>query len=173
MGFTTWKKFEDTYDLGEKVSENILVHSFSVQWQISTLFEPFAKRWKLGEGSYSVVKRGTHKGTKKTFAIKVVTREKLSYDDEVLLLDEISILRELEHDHIIRLYEVFKEQKFYFLVTELLEGGELFDRIVLKEAYNEMEARNVCKVLLEALAYCHKKCIAHRDLKPENLLLMV
>jgi serine/threonine protein kinase len=68
---------------------------------------------------------------------------------------------------------VFKEQRYYFLVTELLEGGELFDRIVLKEAYNEKEARNVCKVLFEALAYCHQKHIAHRDLKPENLILMV
>jgi calcium/calmodulin-dependent protein kinase I len=135
--------------------------------------EPYAKPCKLGEGSFSVVKRGTHKGTKMKFAIKVVNREKLSYDDDVLLLDEISILRELEHDHIIHLFEVFKEQKYYFLVTELLEGGELFDRIVLKEAYNEKEARNVCKVLFEALAYCHQKHIAHRDLKPENLILMV
>ncbi len=90
-----------------------------------------------------------------------------------MLLDEISILRELEHDHIVRLYEVYKEQKYYYLVTELLEGGELFDRIVSKESYNEKEARNVCKTLFDALAYCHQKNIAHRDLKPENLLLVV
>jgi calcium/calmodulin-dependent protein kinase I len=103
----------------------------------------------------------------------MINREKLSYDDEVLLLDEMSILREFEHDHIVRLYEVYKEQKYYYLVTELLEGGELFDRIVSKETYNEKEARNVCKTLFDALAYCHSKRIAHRDLKPENLLLMV
>lgn len=131
------------------------------------------RSFQLGEGSFSVVRRGIHKYTKEQFAIKTVNREKLSYDDEVLLLDEISILRELEHDHIVRLYEVYKEQKYYYLVTELLEGGELFDRIVSKESYNEKEARNVCKTLFDALAYCHQKNIAHRDLKPENLLLVV
>ena len=52
-------------------------------------------------------------------------------------------------------------------------GGELFDRIVAKSYYNEKEARDVCKILFEALKYCHSKNVAHRDLKPENLLLMV
>ena len=46
-------------------------------------------------------------------------------------------------------------------------------RIVQKSYYNEKEARDVCKILFEALGYCHAKKIAHRDLKPENLLLFV
>mmetsp|Transcript_16537 Transcript_16537/g.24537 ORF Transcript_16537/g.24537 Transcript_16537/m.24537 type:complete len:233 (+) Transcript_16537:593-1291(+) len=50
-------------------------------------------------------------------------------------------------------------------------GGELFDRIVAKSYYNEKEARDVCKILFEALQYCHSQNVAHRDLKPENLLL--
>ncbi|KAL3766516.1 hypothetical protein ACHAWU_000311 [Discostella pseudostelligera] len=52
-----------------------------------------------------------------------------------------------------------------------MTGGELFDRIVSKSYYNEKEARDVCKILFEAVGYCHSKCVAHRDLKPENLLL--
>jgi len=47
----------------------------------------------------------------------------------------------------------------------------LFDRIVSKSFYNEKEARDVCKILFEAIGYCHKHQVAHRDLKPENLLL--
>ena len=120
-----------------------------------------------------MVKKGTHRTTNRQFAIKIVTRSKLSKEDEVALLDEISILKELKNNHIIRLYDVFKEPQYYFLVTEILEGGELFDRIVSKAYYNEKEARNVCKILFEAIAYCHSKHVAHRDLKPENLLLMV
>mmetsp|Transcript_22289 Transcript_22289/g.38253 ORF Transcript_22289/g.38253 Transcript_22289/m.38253 type:complete len:233 (-) Transcript_22289:361-1059(-) len=50
-------------------------------------------------------------------------------------------------------------------------GGELFDRIVAKSYYNEKEARDVCKILFEAIGHCHKNSVAHRDLKPENLLL--
>lgn len=52
-----------------------------------------------------------------------------------------------------------------------MNGGELFDRVVTKSFYNEKEARKVCKILLEAISYCHDRKVAHRDLKPENLLL--
>ena len=55
---------------------------------------------------------------------------------------------------------------------ERMCGGELFDRIVAKAYYNEKEARDVCKILLEAVGYCHENHVAHRDLKPENLLLL-
>lgn len=78
----------------------------------------------------------------------------------------------MKHNHIINLYDVFDEPSYYYLVTELMLGGELFDRIVTKTFYTEKEARDVCKILFDALGYCHSHAIAHRDLKPENLLLM-
>jgi len=126
----------------------------------------------LGKGAYSVVKEGTHKESGNSFAIKIVQKKGLSWEDEAALKDEIQVLRKLNHVHIIRLYEVYEEPSHYYLVTEQMQGGELFDRIVKKSYYNEMEARGVCKILFEAMKYCHSKNIAHRDLKPENLLLM-
>ena len=83
------------------------------------------------------------------------------------------MLQELKHPNIIRLHDVFEEKAFYYLVTEKMMGGELFDRIVQKSYYNEKEARDTCIILFEALQYCHKHQVAHRDLKPENLLLQV
>ena len=75
-------------------------------------------------------------------------------------------------------------------MLELLEGGELFDRIVQKTSYNEKEARDLFFVMASAMKYCHDRDIAHRsilflflflyilfillfnrDLKPENLLM--
>ena len=103
--------------------------------------------------------------------MKVVTKSKLTKEDEIALKDEIIVLRELEHQHIIRLYDVYEEKSFWYLVTEKMTGGELFDRIVSKSFYNEKEARDVCKILFEAIGYCHTNAVAHRDLKPENLLL--
>jgi serine/threonine protein kinase len=120
-----------------------------------------------------VVKEGTLKDTGGTFAIKIVNKAKLTPEDESALKDEIQVLSELKHPNIIRLYDVFEEKQFYYLVTERMMGGELFDRIVSKSYYNEKEARDVCLILFQALAYCHQKQIAHRDLKPENLLLQV
>jgi len=66
---------------------------------------------------------------------------------------------------------VFEEKEYYYLITEQMRGGELFDRIVQKSYYNEKEARDVCMILFEAIGHCHNLKIAHRDLKPENLLL--
>lgn len=135
-------------------------------------FDSEYKRGKqLGEGAFSVVIEATKKGTDESFAVKVVTKSKLTKEDEIALKDEIAVLKELQHKHIIRLYDVFEEQSFWYLVTEKMMGGELFDRIVSKSFYNEKEARDVCKILFEAIGYCHSHSVAHRDLKPENLLL--
>jgi calcium/calmodulin-dependent protein kinase I len=128
---------------------------------------------QLGEGAFSIVKEGSHRQSSESHAIKIVTKSKLSKEDEVALKDEIAVLKELQHKHIIRLYDVFEEPQFYYLVTEKMMGGELFDRIVQKSYYNEKEARDVCKILFDAMKYCHDHEVAHRDLKPENLLLTV
>jgi hypothetical protein len=129
--------------------------------------------WQLGAGAFSVVKEGTNKKLGGTYAIKIVTKAKLTPEDEAALNDEIAVLRELKHPNIIRLYDVFDEKQYYYLVTECMNGGELFDRIVQKSYYNEKEARDTCLVLFKALQFCHDHKVAHRDLKPENLLLSV
>lgn len=126
---------------------------------------------ELGVGAFSVVKEGKHKNCDTTFAIKIVDRNKLTEEDAVALLEEVSILREFDYPHIICLFDFFEEPSSFYLVLEKVSGGELFDRIVAKLYYNEKEARDVCKILIEAVGYCHDNNVAHRDLKPENLLL--
>lgn len=88
------------------------------------------------------------------------------------LQDEIQVLQDLQHENIIRLYQVYNEADYFYLVTEKMMGGELFDRIVSKQFYSEKEARDACKIMFEAIGYCHQQNVAHRDLKPDNLLLL-
>ncbi len=126
---------------------------------------------KLGEGAFAVVKKAIHKTTGEPYAIKIVNRSSLNKDMERALKDEMSILQEIDHEHIMQLDNVVVTINHYYLVTEYLEGGELFDRIVDKSSYTESEARDVCKILFGALSYTHARGIVHRDLKPENLLL--
>lgn len=102
-----------------------------------------------------------------------MTKSKLTQEDEIALKDEIAVLQELQHPNIIRLFDVYEEKDHYYLVTEKMIGGELFDRIVQKSYYNEKEARDTCLIIFRAIQYCHSKQVAHRDLKPENLLLLV
>ena len=72
---------------------------------------------------------------------------------------------------IYRLYETFDEGNEIYIITEIVEGGELFDRIVLKTNYSEKEARNLIKTLLKTLDYLADNTVVHRDMKPENILL--
>eukprot|EP00586_Coscinodiscus_wailesii_P012894 CAMPEP_0172496342 /NCGR_PEP_ID=MMETSP1066-20121228/85579_1 /TAXON_ID=671091 /ORGANISM="Coscinodiscus wailesii, Strain CCMP2513" /LENGTH=383 /DNA_ID=CAMNT_0013268591 /DNA_START=98 /DNA_END=1249 /DNA_ORIENTATION=- len=126
----------------------------------------------LGTGAFSTVREGKHKQSpNQIFAVKCVERAKLTDEDAAALIDEVNILKEFDHPHIICLYDFFEESSNYYLVMERMTGGELFDRIVAKLYYNEKEARDTCKVLIDAVGYCHQHNVAHRDLKPENLLL--
>lgn len=120
-----------------------------------------------------MVKSATSKTNGEKFAIKIVTKSKLEPEDEKALTDEILILKSLKHKNIIRLYEVFNGPLYYYLVTEIMNGGELFDRIVKKEVYSEKDSHNIAMILFKALQYMHSKSVVHRDLKPENLLLIV
>ena len=102
----------------------------------------------------------------------MIQKSSLSAEDKAGLHDEISILVELKSPLIMRLYEVYDAPKTYQLVTELVEGGELFDRIVEKEKYSEADARAVVRNMVSAIDYIHGHNVVHRDLKPENILLV-
>ncbi|CCI40863.1 unnamed protein product [Albugo candida] len=125
----------------------------------------------IGSGTFSIVREGIHKPTKQKYAIKCIKRDGLTVEDIEALTTEVAILKQMNHPNIMILYDFFAEDRYYYLVTEFMEGGELFDRIVEKSYYSEREARDLVKLLLEAVKYCHDFDIVHRDLKPENLLL--
>jgi calcium-dependent protein kinase len=74
----------------------------------------------------------------------------------VRLSYEIDILKNLNHPNIVRLYEVFEDFATIFLVTELCDGRELFDEIIKRTRFTELEAAIVCKQLLQAISYCHE-----------------
>ena len=68
---------------------------------------------------------------------------------------EIDILKNLDHPNILRLYEVFEDKKYIYLVTELCQGGELFDEILKRKLFTEKDAAVVIKQVLSAIGYCH------------------
>jgi len=116
---------------------------------------------------------GLHKASGESFAIKIIPKDEMEEFDQQCLKHEIDVLSELRHEHIIRLYDVFDEEDYIHLVLEKCGGGELLDRLIEKKQYNEREARDVCKIVMEAMKHCHDHKVAHRDLKAENLLLTV
>eukprot|EP00956_Cyclotella_meneghiniana_P016778 scaffold26777_cov50-Cyclotella_meneghiniana.AAC.2 len=141
------------------------------QDQSTRLEDVYVIQEKLGEGAFAVVKKATHKNSGGVYAVKIVNRSSLGKELEKNLKEEIRLLSEMQHDHIMCLHNVYVTINHFNLVTEFLEGGELFDRIVAKDTYTESEARDACKVIFDAMNYMAQKKVAHRDLKPENLLL--
>lgn len=126
---------------------------------------------ELGRGAFSIVRLAVAKESQKHFAVKIIQKKKMDESDVEDLLSEIYILGQLSHPHIIGLIEMFDEKSDYYVVTELVRGGELFNRIVSKKSYTEKGARDLIKSFIETIAYIHSKGVVHRDLKPENLLL--
>lgn len=124
---------------------------------------------ELGSGAFSTVYLCKRRSSGEMYAMKVVNRASLTKSLEVALKHEISILNDLDHPNILRLVETFSTIQKHYLVTELLEGGELFDRIVDKTTYTESEARDVSRILFKALKYCHQKHVCHRDLKVSRI----
>lgn len=87
------------------------------------------------------------------------------------LINEVRILRKLDHAGIMKLYEVHETRVSITLIMELLEGGELFERLDVKKVYSENDCALMLRKILEPLLYMHEKDIMHRDIKPENLIL--
>ena len=96
--------------------------------------------------------------------------DKPKQDDN--LRKEVEILRALDHPNIVSCLDFFEDKKRFHVVMEFLQGGEVFDKLVQKQHYSELEARELVLVLLNAIKYCHDRNIVHRDLKCENLLLV-
>jgi len=123
---------------------------------------------KIGEGTFGLVRRATHKVTKALRAIKTINKKKVSREE---LDGEIELMSELDHPHILKLYEVVEDIVNIYLVMELCAGGELFDRIVESKSFSEKQAANVMQQIGAGVRYIHSRSICHRDLKPENFLL--
>jgi calcium-dependent protein kinase len=69
------------------------------------------------------------------------------------------------------MYEIYREDKYIYIVTEYCDGGELFGRLAQEKRFNEPVAAMFMHQILYGVAYCHMKGIIHGDLKPENILL--
>ncbi len=85
-------------------------------------------------------------------------------------MNELVILKAMDHPNIIKLHEVYSDKKYYYLVCELCSGGELFDQILEKGRFSEHAAAKIIYRIFLALNYMHDAGVCHRDLKPENFM---
>ncbi|XP_067311248.1 ribosomal protein S6 kinase alpha-1 isoform X1 [Pseudorasbora parva] len=119
----------------------------------------------IGMGSFSVCKRCIHKATNTEYAVKVIDKTSTDPSEEIEIL-----LRYGQHPNIITLKDVYDNGKQVYLVTELMRGGELLDRILKQKFFSEREASAVLHTITKTVEYLHSQGVVHRDLKPSNIL---
>ena len=149
---------------------------------------------ELGSGHFAKVKLVTRRSDGQQAACKIIKKPKgaanpLGYNREcapsgprcldscaelkkrALVANEHKILTEIDDPYVVKCYDAFETDDKLYLFMELMDGGELFDRIVEMGHFTEAMAQDVTFKLLTSLEYMHGKGIAHRDLKPENMLM--
>lgn len=119
----------------------------------------------IGVGSYSICKRCIHKATNMEYAVKIIDKSKRDPTEEIEIL-----LRYGQHPNIITLKDVYDDGKYVYVVTELMKGGELLDKILRQKFFSEREASAVLLTITRTVEYLHAQGVVHRDLKPSNIL---
>ena len=125
----------------------------------------------IANGSYGSVHICTHILTHEKRAVRIIPRYKLK--NAASFLNEIEILKLVDHPHIIRMYEWFEDPQNIYIVTDLCEGGELFGKIIDVKHFTEQVAAKLFYDMMHAVNYCNEKKICHKDLKPENFMFSI
>ena len=130
---------------------------------------------ELGKGSYALVKLAVHKKTKNKYAIKIYSKQTLiDPQKRNTVKNEINILKQIDNESIMKLYEVIDTPSNLYLVLEYINGVNLLE-IIKNEKYHfikEKRAKNIFSQIVKGIYYCHKKNIFHRDIKLENILVL-
>jgi len=142
-----------------------------------TFDSKFEKGKLLGQGAFGDVFEARRISDGALFAVKVISRSKMLQagytveEVDSIKFEASMVLRELSHPHIAKLEATFNDKNLLYLVVELCEGGDLYEKVKKGGAYSEEDARIVARRLLEAVAVLHKQDVVHRDLKLENIML--
>ncbi|KAL5781080.1 hypothetical protein ACOSP7_006109 [Xanthoceras sorbifolium] len=137
-----------------------------------SIFDNYRVGKELGRGEFGITHQCVHIESGETYACKKIAKQKLRTEIDVEdVRREVEIMRRLpKHPNIVTFKEAYEDKEAIYLVMELCEGGELFDRIVARGHYTERAAARVARTILEIVKVCHDNGVIHRDLKPENFL---
>lgn len=129
---------------------------------------------ELGEGEFGTTSLCLEKSTRKTYACKAIPKVKLFRENDIEdVRREIEIMHHLVGiPNVISIKGAYEDPVVVYIVMELCEGGELFDRIVERRHYTERKAAKLARTIVNVVEACHSRGVMHRDLKPENFLFV-
>ncbi|KAJ2160562.1 hypothetical protein GGF46_002158 [Coemansia sp. RSA 552] len=135
--------------------------------------EDFSVLKLIGKGGYGKVYLVQHKQTQRYYAMKVLRKASILLQRRQIAftMTERSILSEVQHPFIVKLYYAFQSNSKLYLIMEYVAGGELFTHMAKERIFTEDQATFYAAELVLAIAHLHRLGIVFRDTKPENCLL--
>ena len=165
-------KSEKSYYFDNEDDFNIWFEKLNTAVQNKSLFDKYEVKQKIGKGKFGLVKFGINKETKQQVAIKIMAKKNMDKSDLELAKVEIDILKIGQHPNIIKLYDIYENENYIYIIMEYCSGGDLLSYF---EHYDyELKETKVCEIIHKlsmAIYYLHSYGIVHRDLKPENILM--
>jgi calcium-dependent protein kinase len=147
--------------------KNLFFQHFSNPWSVYTELKD------IGEGAYGVVKKVCLKSNPEVVrAMKIIPKENIIENENGnSFLDEIEILKNLEHPNIMKIYESFNDKKNVYIVSEYCDEGDLLGKMEKLGSLNQIVVKFLMDQIFNAIAYLHSNHIFHGDIKLENVML--
>ena len=131
----------------------------------------------IGQGGFAKVNLGLNVLTGRVVAIKSFNKTiKSKYGDNLnmdKILYEINLMRKLNHPNITKILETFEDEKFFFIIMEYINGGNLFSYVKKRRKLSEKTAKFLFRQIILGIKHIHSQLIVHRDIKLENILIDV
>ena len=127
---------------------------------------------KLGQGTFGQVYKIMNKQTGNIRAMKIIPKNNLrpGFTDKDII-HEITIMKNLDHPHIIKLYEFYIDEFNYYLINEYCTEGDLSEKMIKLKSLPEPIVKIIMAQIFNAVLYLNNRGIIHGDLKLENILI--
>ena len=173
MGCCLKKKQQEQKDNSEK-DEPFLSSNEEGSQEVTTkvVRGDFDEMKVLGKGSFGKVLLVRYKKNQKLYAMKILKKAVImKNNEEIHTKTERKILAKINHPFIVSLYFAFQDEKKLYLITEFMQGGELFYHLHRERFFSNERTQFYAAEIVLALDHLHKNNCIYRDLKPENVLL--
>ena len=165
-------KTEKSYYFDNEEDFNKWFEKLNLAVQNKSLFDKYEVKQKIGKGKFGLVKCGINKETNKQVAIKIMAKKNMDKSDLELAKVEIDILKISQYHNIIKLYDIYENENYIYIIMEYCSGGDLLSYFEYYEY--QLKETKVCEIIHKlsmAIYFLHSYGIVHRDLKPENILM--
>ena len=130
----------------------------------------YQKLKRIGKGSYGSVYKVMKKNTNLIRAMKVIPKN--FQKDNLEILREINILKNLDHPNVMKIYEFLEDEKNYYLIQEFCDGGDLDTILNGKKIFCEFLVKFIMYQVFLAINYLHLNNIVHQDIKKKNITII-